>query len=76
MAKKVEEPPEFNVVITGKIKGFNIATGEEAAAIRKEMARQQEEIDAIKKALKEQQSLINLLNSKLERIENFLRSFK
>lgn len=76
MAKKVEETPEFDVMISGKIKGFNIATGEEMDALRKELDRQQEEIEAVKKALKDQQALINILNSKLDRIGNFLRSFK
>jgi len=76
MAKKVEETPEFDVIISGKIKGFDIATGEVADALRKELARQQEEIEAVKKGLKDQQALINILNSKLDRITNFLTSFR
>ena len=74
--KKIEEAPEFDVMISGKIRGFNIATREEADVLRNELSRQQEEINAVKKALKEQQTLINILNSKLDRMENFLRSFK
>lgn len=76
MSKKVEETPEYDVMISGKIKGFNIATREMAEALRNELAKQREEIEAIKKALKEQQALINILNSNLDRIGNFLRSFK
>ena len=72
----MEEELGVDIVISGKIKGFNIATREEAVAIRKEMFKQQEEIEAVKKALKDQQALINILNSKLDRIGNFLRSFK
>ena len=70
------EVPEFDVTIMGKIKGFNIATREETKEVLSELHKQAEELEGIRKLVKEQQAMMNVLNSKVERLESFLRSFK
>jgi len=76
MSQMKEKVPEFDVTIMGKIKGFNIATREEAQELRAEMQRQEKELEGVRKLVKEQQSMLNVLNSRIERLEGFLRSFK
>jgi len=76
MSQMKEKVPEFDVTIIGKIKGFNIATREEAQELRAEMQRQEKELEGVRKLVKEQQSMLNVLNSRIERLEGFLRSFK
>ena len=76
MSEVREKIPEYDVTIMGKIKGFNIATREEAQAIMTELQRQEQELEGIRKLVKEQQAMMNVLNSRLERLEAFLRSFK
>jgi len=75
-AKERVEAREFEVIISGKIKGFNIATAEEVAELREELSKQREEIERLIKDLKEQAGQINAINTRLDRIEAFLRSFK
>jgi len=75
-AKERVEAREFEVIISGKIKGFNIATAEEVAELREELSKQKEEIERLIKDLKEQAGQINAINTRLDRIEAFLRSFK
>jgi len=74
--KERVEAREFEVIISGKIKGFNIATAEEVAELREELSKQREEIERLIKDLKEQAGQINAINTRLDRIEAFLRSFK
>lgn len=76
MAKSKEKTPEFDVTIMGKIKGFNIATREESQEIRETILRQSEELDAFRKHVKELQAMMNTFNSRIERLESFLRSFR
>jgi len=76
MSKGDGEVSEFDVTIMGKIKGFNIATREEAREIMTGLQRQEEELEGLRKLVKEQQAMMNVLNSKIERLESFLRSFK
>lgn len=76
MSQSGERVPEFDVTIMGKIKGFNIATREEAEKLRQEFQRQMEEFEGLRKLVKEQQAMMNVLNSRIERLESFLRSFK
>lgn len=76
MSQVKERVPEFDVTIMGKIKGFNIATGKEMQELRTELKRQEEELGGLRKLVKEQQAMMNVLNSRIERLESFLRSFK
>jgi len=76
MSQVKEKIPEFDVTITGKIKGFNIAKREEAQELRQELQRQVQELEGLRKLVKEQQAMLNVLNSRIERLEGFLRSFK
>lgn len=76
MSQVKDKVPEFDVTITGKIKGFNIATREEEQELRIEQKRQDEEVESLRKLVKEQQAMMNVLNSRIERLEAFLRSFK
>lgn len=76
MSKEEEKVPEFDVTIMGKIKGFNIATREEARDIITGLQKQEEELEGLRKLVKEQQAMMNVLNSRIERLESFLRSFK
>ncbi len=76
MSKANEKIPEFDVTIMGKIKGFNISTREEYQALRQEIQRQEQEFEGLRKLVKEQQAMMNVLNSRIERLESFLRSFK
>ena len=73
---QVKKAPEFDVTIMGKIKGFNISTREEAQELRQELQRLGEEFEGLRKLVKEQQSMMNVFNSRIERLESFLRSFK
>ncbi len=76
MSQGEEKIPEFDVTIMGKIKGFNIATREETHEIMTEVRRQEQEFEGLRKLVKEQQAMMNVLNSRIERLEAFLRSFK
>ena len=76
MSQGEEKIPEFDVTIMGKIKGFNIATREETQEFTTELRRQEQELDGLRKLVKEQQAMMNVLNSRIERLEAFLRSFK
>jgi len=76
MSQAKEKVPEFDVTIMGKIKGFNISTREDAQALRQELQKQDQELEGLRKLVKEQQSMMNVLNSRIERLEAFLRSFK
>ncbi len=76
MSQVKEKVPEFDVTIMGKIKGFNIATREEVQELRTEFKGLAQEFDALRKLVKEQQAMLNVLNSRIERLESFLRSFK
>ena len=76
MSQGEEKVPEFDVTIMGKIKGFNIATREETQEFVTELRRQEQELDGLRKLVKEQQAMMNVLNSRIERLEAFLRSFK
>jgi len=76
MSKAEKKIPEYDVTIMGRIKGFNIATREEYEALREELQKQEQEVEGIKKLVKEQQAMMNVINSRMERLEAFLRSFK
>lgn len=76
MSQVKEKIPEFDVTIMGKIKGFTIATREETQELRVELQRQEQALEGFRKLVKEQQAMLNVLNSRIERLEAFLRSFK
>ncbi|MFQ6054294.1 MAG: hypothetical protein ACE5OO_08725 [Candidatus Bathyarchaeia archaeon] len=76
MSEVKDKVPDFDVTITGKIRGFNIATREEFQELREELQRQTKEHEGLRKLVKEQQAMMNVLNSRIERLESFLRSFK
>lgn len=76
MSQVKEKMPEFDVTIMGKIRGFDIATKEETKELIGEFQKQVKELEGLRKLVKEQQAMLNVLNSRIERLEGFLRSFK
>jgi len=75
---KEEKPPHstHNVVIRGTVEGYDVASLEDLKKILEEIQRQQEEINGLKAQLGSLQRFLNALNTRLERIEGFLKSFK
>ncbi len=74
-----EEKPAYvghKVVIRGVVEGYEVASLDDLKKIGEELQRQQGEIDGLKRQFGDLQRFLNALNTKLERIEGFLKSFK
>jgi len=64
------------VVIRGVIEGYDVASLEDIKKIENRIEGLRSEINILKNQLSELQKALNATNMRLERLENFLRSFK
>jgi len=64
------------VVIRGTVEGYDVASMEDLNKIMNEIGLQHAEIETLKNQLSELQNTLTAVNSKLERIESFLKSFR
>lgn len=76
----VEERKEpyrsHKVVIRGVVEGYDVASLEDLKKVEGLIEGLQNEINALKSQIVELQRALNATNMRLERLENFLRSFK
>ncbi len=75
---KEEKPVHLahKVVIRGTVEGYDVASLEDLKKITDEFQRQQGEVDGLKRQFSDLQRFLNALNTRLERLEGFLKSFK
>ena len=66
----------FDVTIKGQITGFNLATTERVLKLEKELQKQEKELNTIMKQVNEQKKLLDVINTRINRLESFLGSFK
>ena len=64
------------VVIRGTVEGYNVASLDDLRRISEEIKRLQEDLNALKGQFNDLQRALNATNTRLERVENFLKSFK
>ena len=64
------------VVIRGTVEGYDVASMEDLNKIMNDIGLQHAEIETLKNQLSELQNTLTAVNSKLERIEGFLKSFR
>lgn len=75
---KEEKPSHLaqKVVIRGTVEGYDVASLDDLKKVMDELQRQQEEIKGLKRQFSDLQRFLNALNTRLERLEGFLKSFK
>ncbi len=78
VTKEGKEPSyrSHKVVIRGVVEGYDVASLEDIKKIENRIEGLQSEINILKNQLSELQKALNATNMRLERLENFLRSFK
>lgn len=78
VTKEKKEPSyrSHKVVIRGIVEGYDVASLEDIKKIENRIGNLQNEINVLKNQLSELQKALNATNMRLERLENFLRSFK
>ncbi|MBS7640752.1 MAG: hypothetical protein QXJ19_03115 [Candidatus Bathyarchaeia archaeon] len=64
------------VVIRGIVEGYEVASLEDLKKIEERIESLQSEINVLRSQINELQKTLNATNMRLERLENFLRSFK
>ncbi len=74
--KKEPSYRSHKVVIRGIVEGYDVASLEDIKKIENRIGNLQNEINVLKNQLSELQKALNATNMRLERLENFLRSFK
>ncbi|MCX8171864.1 MAG: hypothetical protein N3E47_07925 [Candidatus Bathyarchaeota archaeon] len=76
-AEERKEPiRSHKVVIRGVVEGYDVASIEDLKKVEGHIESLQSEIVALKNQITELQRSLNATNMRLERLENFLRSFK
>lgn len=77
VAEEKREPiRSHKVVIRGIVEGYEVASLEDLKKIEDRIEGLQSEINALRNQISELQKTLNATNMRLERLENFLRSFK
>ncbi|RLI35113.1 hypothetical protein DRO55_05650 [Candidatus Bathyarchaeota archaeon] len=79
MINVVEEEASYrahNVVIRGTVEGYNVASLEDLKKLSDELKKIRDDLNLLKEQFGDLQRSLNATNSRLERLENFLRSFK
>lgn len=77
VAEERKEPPRSHkVVIRGIVEGYDVASLEDLKKIESQIESLQNEIGVLKNQISELQRALNATNMRLERLENFLRSFR
>lgn len=74
--EKREPPRSHKVIIRGIIEGYDAASLEDIKKIEERIEGLQSEINALRGQISELQKTLNATNMRLERLENFLRSFR
>lgn len=74
--EKKEAPRSHKVVIKGVIEGYDVASLEDIKKIEGQVESLQNEINALRSQINDLQKALNATNMRLERLENFLRSFR
>ncbi|MBS7606419.1 MAG: hypothetical protein QW502_00015 [Candidatus Bathyarchaeia archaeon] len=74
--ERKEPPRSHKVVIRGIVEGYDVASLEDLKKIEGQIESLQNEIGALKNQISELQRALNATNMRLERLENFLRSFR
>lgn len=64
------------VIIKGTVEGYDVASMDDLNKILGEIKRQHTEMEALKNQFNELQNTLNAMNARLERLENFLKSFR
>ncbi|MBS7648099.1 MAG: hypothetical protein QXK89_01270 [Candidatus Bathyarchaeia archaeon] len=76
-AEERKEPfRSHKVIIRGVVEGYDVASIEDLKKIEGQIEGLQNEINALKNQIGELQRALNATNMRLERLENFLKSFK
>ncbi|MBS7624593.1 MAG: hypothetical protein QXF59_06105 [Candidatus Bathyarchaeia archaeon] len=76
-AEERKEPYRTHkVVIRGVVEGYDVASLEDLKKIEGLIESLQNEINSLKNQVAELQRSLNATNMRLERLENFLRSFR
>jgi len=65
-----------NVVIRGTVEGYNVASLEDLKKLAESLQNLQREMNALREQFNDFQRALNATNARLERVENFLKSFK
>lgn len=77
VAEEKREPHRSHkVVIRGVVEGYDVASLEDLKGIEIRIESLQNEINILKNQISDLQKALNATNMRLERLENFLRSFK
>lgn len=77
VAEERREPiRSHKVVIRGIVEGYEVASLEDLKKIEERIESLQSEIGVLRSQINELQKTLNATNMRLERLENFLRSFK
>lgn len=64
------------VVIRGTVEGYDVASLEDLKKVIDELGGIQESLDGLKEQFVKLQKALNATNLRVERLENFLKSFK
>jgi len=64
------------VIIRGTVEGYNVASLEDLKKLAEELRKLEGDLNTLKERFNDLQRILNATNSRLERVENFLRSFK
>ncbi|MEM1551011.1 MAG: hypothetical protein QXL85_03095 [Candidatus Bathyarchaeia archaeon] len=77
IAEERREPiRSHKVVIRGVVEGYEVASLEDLKKIEDRIESIQSEINALRNQISELQKTLNATNMRLERLENFLKSFR
>ena len=71
-----ESPRVHKVIIRGTVEGYDVASLEDLKKISDELRTVQESLEKLKGQFIELQKALNATNLRVERLENFLKSFK
>jgi len=77
MAEEVKPSYQAHkVVIRGTVEGYDVASLEDLRRLADDLQKLQGDLNALREQFNDLQRALNATNSRLERLENFLRSFK
>lgn len=74
--EKRETARSHKIIIRGVIEGYETASLEDLKRVEDRIDCLQSEINTLRNQINELQKTLNATNMRLERLENFLRSFK
>ncbi|MEM1515717.1 MAG: hypothetical protein QXT26_07600 [Thermoproteota archaeon] len=74
--ERKEQVRSHKIVIRGVVEGYEVASLEDLKKIEDRIDGLQSEVNTLRNQITELQKTLNATNMRLERLENFLRSFK